>query len=42
MVKRVKLAVWSLAAFRHHTAQYGMHKASSDWRLTNEIYTGWR
>lgn len=25
--------VWSLADFRHHSAQYGMHKVLSDWRL---------
>ncbi|ELF73594.1 hypothetical protein WEE_03192 [Escherichia coli KTE23] len=25
--------VWNLADFRHHSAQYGMQKAPSDWRL---------
>lgn len=31
--------VWSLADFRHHCAQYGMHKAPSDWRLHSMKYT---
>lgn len=33
--------VWSLADFRHHSAQYGMHKAPSDWRLHSMKYTIW-
>ncbi|WP_147439802.1 hypothetical protein, partial [Gibbsiella quercinecans] len=31
--------VWSLTDFRHHCAQYGMHKAPSDWRLHSMKYT---
>lgn len=33
------MKVWSLADFRHHSTQYGMHKAPSDWRLHNMKYT---
>lgn len=36
-VKRRK--VWSLADFRHHSTQYGMHKVPSDWRLHSLKYT---
>ncbi|EDI7631574.1 hypothetical protein GEK60_22815 [Salmonella enterica] len=39
MVEKEKSAGWSLADFRHHCAQYGMHKAPSDWRLHNMKYT---
>ncbi|CDL86736.1 transposase [Xenorhabdus cabanillasii JM26] len=35
----MKGEVWSLSDFRHHSAQYGMHKAPSDWRLHNMKYT---
>lgn len=31
--------VWSLADFQHHSAQYGMHKAPSDWKLHSMKYT---
>lgn len=38
MVESVSRQVWSLADFRHHSAQYGMHKAPSDWRLHSMKY----
>ncbi len=31
--------VWSLADFRQHSAQYGIHKVPSDWRLHKMKYT---
>lgn len=31
--------VWSLADFRHHSAQYGIQKVPSDWRLHSMKYT---
>ncbi|WP_213053161.1 hypothetical protein, partial [Escherichia coli] len=31
--------VWSIADFRHHSAQYGIQKVPSDWRLHSMKYT---
>lgn len=35
----MKGEVWSLTDFRHHRAQYGMHRAPYDWRLHKMKYT---